>query len=171
MEEFKIRDMDLDDIDKKIILKLQNGIAINCRPYQECATEFGISENEVVQRLQKMKEVGFIRKNAIATNHYKLGYLYNAMTVWEVAEDKIDEVGARFAKFDFISHSYQRPSIPPEWNYTIFAMVHGKSQEEIDFKINKMKTAVEGQFSNMDILLSTKILKKTGIRLRENKNV
>lgn len=165
MKNFDVEKMKLDEIDKRLIKLVQNGIELIERPYQKIADELHITENEVVKRLSLMKEVGFIRKNAIATNHYKLGYLYNAMTVWEIDESLIDEVGQSFSQLNFISHSYRRPKIKPDWNYNLFAMVHGKTIDEVNLKIDLMKEKINGKFLKQDKILSLEILKKTGIRL------
>lgn len=168
MSTFKIEDYNLDDIDNQIILMTQKGLPICERPYFDISKKLNISEEEIVRRLSEMAQVGFIRKNAIATNHYKLGYLYNAMSVWNVDSDRLDKIGKIFQTHKFISHCYERPRIPPEWNYNLFAMVHGKSKEEVEDKIKIMKDSIENDFIEMSLIYSTKILKKTGIRLKED---
>lgn len=171
MKEFKVAGIDLDELDKRIILLTQEGLEVCARPYLKLAHELNISEEEVCSRLKKMSAVGFIRKNAIATNHYKLGFTFNAMTVWDVYEQSLDSVGLIFKELGFVSHCYERPVIRPDWNFNLFAMVHGKSEIEITDKVEKMKTSILGKYNNMDLIYSTKILKKTGIRLKGNKNV
>lgn len=171
MHPFEIDGIVADEIDKKIILLTQEGLEITSRPYLTVAKALGISESEVTSRLKKMAEVGFIRKNAIATNHYLLGYVANAMTVWDIEDQKLNEVGIAFKKLGFISHCYERPRLLPEWSFNLFAMVHGKNEAEVEQKVKQMKAAIDQQFNSMDLIYSTQILKKTGIRLKDKKNV
>jgi len=167
VKEFEVEGMNLSDLDKKIVLLLQDGLPVCERPYRAFAEELGVTEEFLVDRLKKMKEVGFIRKNAVATNHYKLGYTANAMSVWTIEDEKLEQAGLLFKELGFISHCYERPKFAPVWNYNLFAMVHGKSREEVSEKIDLMKQTIKGLFQNTDLIYSTKILKKTGIRLKE----
>lgn len=171
MKNFEISGYECDEVDRKLILLTQNGLEVVSRPYLSVAEALGISEADVVARLQKMSEVGFIRKNAIATNHYKLGFTFNAMTVWDIEDESLKLIGEAFRKLGFISHCYERPRMQPLWNYNLFAMIHGTNEREIEEKIALMKNAIEDKYKQMDILLSTEILKKTGIRLKEGKDV
>ncbi len=171
MEDFKINGKEISTFDKKLILLTQNGIQISKRPYQAIANDLNCSEEEVVNRLEELYSLGFVRKNAIATNHYKLGYLYNAMSVWEIKDGKLDEVGKTLKELGFVSHCYERPQIKPDWNYNLFAMVHGKTLEEVKNKVELMKDKISELYISSDLLFSTEILKKTGIRLKDDKNV
>lgn len=168
MDIFKIHNYDLDQTDKDLIILTQDGLPICEHPYLEISKKLSISEAEVVRRLAEMAAVGFIRKNAVATNHYKLGYLHNAMSVWNIEPSKLDKIGQIFQSFGFISHCYERPRIPPEWNYNLFAMVHGRSRDEVEEKIQLMKERINNDFIEMTLIYSTKILKKTGIRLKRD---
>lgn len=167
MNKFEIKNYDHDEIDLEIIRSTQVGLPLCERPYLELAQKLNLTEEEVCRRLEKMYEVSFIRKNAIATNHYKLGYVYNAMTVWEIEEEQIARVGEIFKELGFASHCYERPKIPPRWNYNLFAMIHARSAEEMTLQIEKMKSAASGNYIKMDKIVSLEILKKTGIRLKD----
>jgi len=167
VKDFEVTGLKLDEMDKKIVLLLQEGISVTERPYLELANQLGVAEDEIVERLKAMKSVGFIRKNAVATNHYKLGYTANAMSVWDVDPEKLEQAGLLFKELGFVSHCYERPKFAPEWDYNLFAMVHGKSKEEVNEKIETMKKTIQGLFRKTDLIYSTKILKKTGIRLKE----
>jgi DNA-binding Lrp family transcriptional regulator len=167
MNKFKIENYKNDEVDMAIIKSTQNGLEICERPYLELANALNVTEEEICERLERMYQINFVRKNAVATNHYKLGFIYNAMTVWELEEDHIDIVGEIFRELGFVSHCYQRPKLPPHWNYNLFAMVHGRNETEMNLQIEKMKTAANGYILSMDKIISSEILKKTGIRLKD----
>jgi DNA-binding Lrp family transcriptional regulator len=87
------------------------------------------------------------------------------MTVWDVADDEIARLGAEIGALDFVTHCYHRPRHPPLWPYNLFAMVHGRSRGEIDTKIDAIAGRLGPACRGHDVLFSTRILKKTGLRL------
>ena len=77
---------------------------------------------------------GIIRRIGAVPNHYRLGLTANGMTVWDVDEDKVIELGNIIGQLDFVSHCYQRPRHLPVWPYNLFAMVHGHDRDEVKTK-------------------------------------
>lgn len=159
--------MTLDAIDRSIIETLQSGLPLVAEPYAEVAAGLGLSEADLVARLEAMKESGVIRRIAAAPNHYKLGMTANGMTVWDVKDDKIAELGTIVGALPFVTHCYERPRALPDWPYNLFAMVHGSSPEEVEEKRAEIAEILAPGLRGSDVLLSTKILKKTGLRLRK----
>ncbi len=154
----------VDSIDKQIIQATQSGLPLTAHPYRNIAEQIGITADEVMQRLQTMLEKGIIRRIGAVPNHYKLGYRYNGMSVWDVPDDKIDELGGQVGQLDFVSHCYHRPRHLPEWPYNLFAMVHGKSQDSVDQQIQIIADLLGTNNRQHTVLYSTRILKKTGFR-------
>ena len=115
-------------------------------------------------RMAVMQAHGIIRRIGAVPNHYKLGYRFNGMTVWNIPDDVIDELGEKVGRLDFVSHCYHRPRHLPEWPYNLFAMVHGKSQQDVDKQIQQIADVLGASNQGSDVLYSTKILKKTGFR-------
>lgn len=151
---------------EKLLVKLtQNGLPLHHRPFKVIAEQVGASEDEVIRRFQKMKQEGLIRRIAITPNHYALGYQFNLMTVWDVDDIDIDQVGELVARFGFVSHCYQRPRNLPDWPFNMFAMIHAKSRLCAKKQVELLKVELEGKFRQYAILKSSKILKKTGLRI------
>ncbi len=159
--------MTLDATDRLIIETLQAGLPLVAEPYAEVAESLGLSEADLVARLEAMKESGVIRRIAAAPNHYKLGMTANGMTVWDVEDARIAELGAIVGALPFVTHCYERPRALPDWPYNLFAMVHGSSLEEVEEKRAEIGEILAPGLRGSDVLLSTKILKKTGLRLRK----
>ena len=154
----------LDDTDRRIMRATQAGLPITAEPYQTLAEQLGLSADEVMSRLSAMQHSGIIRRIGAVPNHYKLGYRFNGMTVWDVPDDQIDELGLRVGQLAFVSHCYHRPRHRPDWPYNLFAMVHGKTQDEADSQIRQIADVLGTANHGSDVLYSTKILKKTGFR-------
>jgi DNA-binding Lrp family transcriptional regulator len=156
-----------DDTDRRIIAALQGGLPLVAEPYAEIAAGLEMSEADLIERLAEMKARGVIRRIAAAPNHYRLGMTANGMTVWDVADDRIDDLGPQVGALDFVTHSYERPRALPDWPYNLFAMVHGSSPGEVEAKQAQIAALLGDACRSGDILYSTRILKKTGLRLRQ----
>jgi len=155
----------LDDIDRKLINITQTGFAIEHAPYLKIANELGITQQEVLQRLDNMLTNGIIRRIGAVPNHYRLGVTANGMTVWQVDEAKITQLGNLVGQLDFVSHCYQRPQHLPMWRYNLFAMVHGANKNEVNAKVKQIEVILGKNCKAHDTLFSSAILKKTGLRL------
>jgi DNA-binding Lrp family transcriptional regulator len=161
----------LDDIDRSLIRATQGGLPLLPKPYEAIAARVGIDEGEVRRRLAAMLECGVIRRIGAVPNHYALGYTANGMSVWDVDDAAIDAAGERVGALPFVTHCYRRPRRLPEWPYNLFAMVHGTSREEVMAHVDEIRALlahqVPGALRGSDVLFSTAILKKTGLRLRD----
>jgi len=158
--------MTLDETDRAIMHATQAGLPLTPQPYQRIAEQLGLTAEIVMTRMAKMQEQGIIRRIGAVPNHYKLGYRFNGMTVWNVPDEVIDELGLQVGQLEFVSHCYHRPRHLPEWPYNLFAMVHGKTQEDVDQQIRQITDLLGDYNQGREVLYSTKILKKTGFRSR-----
>lgn len=157
----------LDATDRQIIRATQAGLPLVAEPYAAVAEAVGLTEAEVIARMTAMQTRRVIRRIAVAPNHYALGMTANGMSVWDVADDRISELGARIGALPYVTHCYQRPRALPDWPYNLFAMLHGESRKEVEGKRADVAAILGDACRGHDILYSTRILKKTGLRLRD----
>lgn len=157
--------MSIDTLDKRLIGATQAGLPLTPEPYAEIARQLGIDEAEVLDRMRAMQERGVIRRVALAPNHYALGMVANGMSVWDVLDEEASRLGAQVGALDFVSHCYLRPRAEG-WPYNLFAMIHGHDQDEVEEKRAEIAALLGEACRESDILYSTRILKKTGLRLR-----
>ncbi len=155
----------IDELDRRIIQATQEGLPLVPQPYHQVAEQLGVSAEEVMERVVRMLQEGIIRRIGAVPNHYALGYQANGMTVWDVPDERIDELGAAVGALDFVSHCYQRPRYLPEWPYNFFAMVHGRDRAEVEEKTRRIAALLGDACRVHEILYSTRILKKTGLRI------
>lgn len=155
----------IDDIDRSLIVATQGGLPLVPRPYHAIAKQLGLPADEVMHRLKAMLETGIIRRIGAVPNHYAIGWTANGMTVWDVADEQVDQLGARIGALDFVTHCYRRPRALPAWPYNLFAMVHGASRDECSAKAGEIRRLLGEACRGNDILYSTRILKKTGLRI------
>ncbi|MBK8129338.1 MAG: Lrp/AsnC family transcriptional regulator [bacterium] len=150
---------------RPLILATQAGLPLTPQPYHAIAAQLGSDAETVMAGLQALLNAGAIRRIGVVPNHYRIGYAANGMTVWDVADEVVDELGARVGSLEFVTHCYRRPRHLPDWPYNLFAMAHGASRDEVAAKADRIAEILADACRGRDILYSTRILKKTGLRL------
>jgi DNA-binding Lrp family transcriptional regulator len=157
--------MIIDELDRSIVQNTQAGMPLHVQPYSIIAESCGSDTATVIKRMQRMLDCGVIRRIGAIPNHYRLGLNANGMSVWDVEDDKLLELGARVGRLEFVSHCYERPRHAPLWPYNLFAMIHGHDRDEVLQKREQVARLLGGNSHHHDVLFSTRILKKTGLRL------
>jgi len=157
--------------ERDLVLEIQGGLPITATPYADVAEAIGQDIEWVLGTIKRFDREGKVRRVGVIPNHYALGYSENGMTVWNVPDEVVDEVGPAVASLDFVTHCYQRPRHEPVWSYNFFAMTHGRSEAESRERIEQVRERMSEFWDvgddDWDTLFSTRILKKTGIRMAE----
>ncbi|POG55691.1 siroheme decarboxylase subunit beta [Haloferax marisrubri] len=157
--------------ERDLVMEIQGGLPITETPYADVAEAIGQEPAWVVETIKRFNLEGKVRRVGVIPNHYALGYSENGMTVWNVPDDLVMEVGPEIASLDFVTHCYRRPRHEGVWPYNFFAMTHGRSEEESEARIEQVREVMGDYWDvgddDWDTLFSTRILKKTGIRLDE----
>ena len=139
--------MALTEFDRALIAATQAGLPLVARPYEAVGAMLGV--------------IGAV------PNHYRLGWGANGMSVWDVDDARVDELGERIGALPGVSHCYRRPRRLPQWPYNLFAMLHGRSRAEVEAQAEAIAALLGPACRGHDILYSTAILKKTGLRLTD----
>jgi DNA-binding Lrp family transcriptional regulator len=150
----------LNSSEKLILSKLQDELAIVSEPFAFlCGGELGC--DEVLKVIMELIDKGVIRRIAAVVDHRRLGFAANVMFVSEVPPERIAKAGERLARFGTVSHCYERRTFDG-WPYNLFAMMHGRSTDQIRHTIDKF---VEAERIDSFALLSTAAeLKKQPVR-------
>lgn len=159
------------DLDRRLVVATQAGLPLDPQPYARLAEMLGTDEATVIARLSAMLASGAIRRIGAVPNHYAIGYRANGMSVWDIDDAVTDAVGEFIGALPAVTHCYRRPRRLPDWPYNLFAMVHGHDRAETLSQIEAVAARVEAAFGpvirSRDVLFSTRILKKTGVRLSD----
>jgi DNA-binding Lrp family transcriptional regulator len=157
--------------ERELVLEIQDGFPLTLTPYHDIGDTIGKTKEWVLETIKRFNNEGKIRRIGVVPNHYALGYTENGMTVWDVPDEIVGEVGPAIASLRFVTHCYQRPRHEGVWPYNFFAMTHGRSEEESRERIEQVRERMSEFWdvdeNDWDTLFSTRILKKTGIRLDE----
>jgi DNA-binding Lrp family transcriptional regulator len=127
----ELEPIELSEEDIATIRATQGPMPVISEPYAPAAERLGVSQDEVLRRLQSLREREGLRRVAAILYHRRAGFSANGMGVWRVPEERILEAGRRMAAVRGVSHCYQRPTYP-DWPYSIFTMAHGRSKQECD---------------------------------------
>jgi len=155
----------MDATDLALVAATQAGLPLTPQPYHVIAEQLGLTPEDVMSRMHAMQHTGVIRRIGVVPNHYALGYRHNGMTVWDVVDDQVDALGELVGKLPFVSHCYRRPRRLPLWPYNLFAMVHARSREQAQAYADQIAAVLGDACRQSDILYSSRMLKKTGLRL------
>ncbi len=156
--------MDVSDNDLALIEALCEGLPLVVRPYLALGARVGLDEEETIHRLQHLIEGGIIRRFGVIVRHHRLGYRANAMSVWDVPDHALPEIGARMGRFEFVSLCYRRPRRLPDWPYSLFAMVHGTQRTEVLAQVDTIARELGLEATERDVLFSCRQFKQCGAR-------
>lgn len=141
-----------------VVRALQGDLPVAPSPFAEAAERLGLTQEALLATLTRMREQGHLRRIAAVLHHRQAGFRANAMGVWAVPEARVDEAGTTFSAYQAVSHCYQRP-VYPDWPYSIFTMVHGRTPAECEATLEAMSKATG--LTEYAALYSTKEYKKT----------
>ena len=131
VEPMELEPIKLSEEDIDVIKATQGKMEVRSDLYTPAAEKLGVSVDEVLRRLESLRERGGLRRVAAILYHRRAGFSANGMGVWAVPEGEILDTGRRMAAFRGVSHCYQRPTYK-DWPYSVFTMAHGRSKEECD---------------------------------------
>ncbi len=164
----------LDELDVALIAEIQTGLPLTPNPYAEIGRHIGLSEAAVIERLQRLLQAGAIKRLGVVVRHHEIGYRANAMTVWNIPDEKVSELGECMGGFEFVTLCYRRPRRLPDWPYNLFTMVHGRDRDEVLSNISHMAERCGLASIQYEVLFSKRRFKQRGAiytASRENKRL
>lgn len=151
----------VDDLDKNIIKAFEKDIPLTLNPYQKIAADLNITRDELIERLQDLKEREILKRVSAVLHHRDSGYQANGMFVCQFEETEIDKAGKEISKLAAVSHCYQRKTYQ-NWPYNFYAMIHARDKKTLEAKIKKIVDKYK--INDYQILYSTEELKKTSMK-------
>lgn len=152
---------ELSGFERAIIGAVQEDLPLTERPFAALAETVGSTEEQLLATLQSFLDRKLMRRFAAVMNHRSAGFKANAMGVWAVPEDRLEEIGPQMAGFAAVSHCYRRPTYE-DWPYTVFTMVHGRSGRDCEATIQAIRD--ETGVDEYALLWSIKEYKKVRLR-------
>jgi DNA-binding Lrp family transcriptional regulator len=154
----------LDTTNRALVALIQDGLPLVSRPFAYIADQLDIDEQEVIQRIEALRGDDVITRFGVVVRHHELGYTANAMVVWDVSDDRVDEAGERLGEIDCVTLCYRRPHRLPMWPYNLFCMIHGKDRQRVLVRLEDIVDAVGLQDVEHKVLFSGRRFKQRGAR-------
>ena len=152
----------LDENEKLILSKLQIDLQIVNNPFDFLSSR-QLQMEDVFKILNRLLDIGIIRRIAAVVDHRKLGFVANVLFVCKVPEEKIVQAGRKLSQFGLVSHCYQRKTFDG-WHYNLFAMIHGKNMEEIQQTIDSFVESKK--IDTFELLPTAAELKKQPVKFQ-----
>lgn len=151
-----------DPRDKAILAAIEDGLPLIERPYRAVADRLDLGQSDVIDRLEHMMASGIVTRFGCVVRHEKLGYRSNAMAVWDVPDDRLEDVVESFARHPKVTLCYRRPRHMPAWPYNIFCMVHARSRWDAYSVIDEINLEADSGLLRQTVLFSRRCFKQRG---------
>jgi DNA-binding Lrp family transcriptional regulator len=114
----------LDDIDRRLLDGFQRGLPLTPRPFAAMAEAVGVSEDECLDRLARLKGEGAISRVGAVFPPHRLGA--STLAAMAVPPDRLDAVAAQVNAHPEVNHNYQR-----EHDYNLWFVVAAADREAV----------------------------------------
>lgn len=148
--------------DRRLLQILTTGMPITATPFADIADRLERSEKQVLGRISALTEAGLISRFGVIVRHRALGWSANAMVVWDIAPDRITQIGPRLAALPGVTLCYERHPAPEIWPYRLYNMIHARSRTEATDVLARARALPELQGVDHEVLFSTRCFKQTG---------
>ncbi|NRZ60208.1 DNA-binding Lrp family transcriptional regulator [Clostridium beijerinckii] len=115
----------MDKTDKELLNLMQNEIPIDKNPFKILGEKLLLTENEVLKRINKLKNEGIIRRIGGIFNSRKIGYT-STLCAAKVPENEIEKVAEYINMYDEVTHNYIR-----EDEYNMWFTMITRSEENL----------------------------------------
>ena len=151
--------------EEKDLLREVQRLPLTKRPFAEIADRLGMKEEGVMIMCNDLLDRGVIRRFGPSISHRKVGFAGNPMTVLNVPEEELDDVGREIASEPDVTHCYARSG----WDYNLFFMIHARTREEGLDRAHEIvsTTGIQGY----RIMFSIKELKKIPFEIPKENNI
>jgi DNA-binding Lrp family transcriptional regulator len=148
--------------DRALIASIQSGLPLVSHPYATVGKTAGMEEEAVLSHLYGMIEAGIIKRFGVVVRHHELGFRANAMVVWDIPDELVEQFGKCVGEAEGVTLCYRRPRRLPEWRYNMFCMIHGRDRDKVCELIEKLRCDCGLTDYDYDILFSKRRFKQQG---------
>jgi len=142
----------MDDSDRAIINEIQSDFPIAERPFQELATRLQLSEDEILERVKRLKEEGVIRRIGGNFNSKKLNFT-STLCAARVPEQKLAKFVETVNRYPGVTHNYLR-----NHGYNVWFTFIAENMAYIDNALNEISaTTGVGEIRNLPAVRMFKI--------------
>lgn len=120
----------MDRLDRDILNRIQSKFPIKSRPFKVLAEEFDISETEMIGRVNRLKNMGYIRRIGASFDSRNLGFT-STLCAARVPIEEVEDFVKVLYSYSGITHNYRRTHEYNIW-FTFIAESKEKLKDCID---------------------------------------
>lgn len=129
----------MDETDKKILNIIQTGFPVDAEPFKTLGKQIGISEEDTLVRIKRLKDDGIIRRIGAIFDTCKLGFA-STLCAARVPEEKLEGFVGIVNSYPGVTHNYRRNHTYNTW-FTFIAPSEGDIEKFLS-EISR-KTGIE----------------------------
>jgi DNA-binding Lrp family transcriptional regulator len=118
-------DIDLTDLDRRVLTEIQAGFPVTWAPYCELGERLGVAEVDVLESVLKLRESGVVRRIGAIFDSARIGYRSTLCAI-AVPEAKVEDVAGLISGYAEVTHNYLR-----EDRYNVWFTLIASSRERI----------------------------------------
>ncbi|PIE67795.1 MAG: AsnC family protein [Deltaproteobacteria bacterium] len=119
----------MDDLDKKILNRIQTRFPLTSKPYERIARELGTTEKEVLERVARLKNMGIIRRIGGNFVPAKVGFV-STLCAAQVPEEHLANFARTVNAYPGVTHNYMRENAFNVW-FTFIAPSMAEIRENL----------------------------------------
>jgi siroheme decarboxylase len=127
------RSYELDSLDRVILNEIQSHFPLRVRPYREISKRLGLKESDVLQRVERMTQGGFIRRIGANFNSRKLGFT-STLCAARVPAEQLPYFIEVVNEYAGVTHNYERAG-----EFNIWFTFIAESQALIESSLEQIK--------------------------------
>lgn len=128
----QIRQIQMDDKDRALLNEVQSSFPVQSHPYRVLGARLGISEDETLSRIAKLKKAGIIRRIGASINSRRLGFVSTLVTA-QVPTEQLNDFVDVVNTYSGVTHNYLR-----KHEYNVWFTLIAQSEHEKQRIINEM---------------------------------
>lgn len=122
------------ELDRQLIDEYQKGLPISSRPYLQMAETLGVTEEDVIESLERLQNNGVLSRVGPVFNHKKAGA--SVLAAMAVPDAELKTVAEQVNAFDGVNHNYAR-----EHKYNLWFVVTAPDQDSLNTVLEEIEAA------------------------------
>ena len=155
--------MSTDEANLRLIDALSQGLSLASRPFAAIAEMARLGEGETIARINALLLSGVVKRFGLVVHHHELGYVANAMVVWDVPDERAAAAGRILSRRPGVTLCYRRER-RPGWPYNLYVMIHGADRAGVLAQAGHAGDAAGLGDCPREVLFSRRRFKQTGAR-------
>ena len=154
----------LDEIGRRLVMALQEGLPLFIRPFSILASRVGCDEHELLERIRRWCAEGAIKRFGIVVRSQAPDAGDNAMLVQDVPDEAVERVGKLLAAEPAVALCYERARLVPDWPYNLYCILRGPSREALLAAVAALRERLGLGSYPSEVLFSRQRFKRDGVR-------